>query len=102
MSMQAGKSFSLMQARAIQDQRPCSDVNINMRQKTEEMRLVADLADVGNVRGALAVLGERVVESDNRIGDAANAWLGLYAEQRDKTNLLPSSRDGRAEANQII
>src|SRR3546814_10229485 len=66
------------------------------------MRLVADLADVGNVRGAIAVLGERVVESDNRIGDAANAWLGLSAEQRDKTTLLPSSRDGRAEANQII
>lgn len=98
----AGKSFSIMQARAIQDQLPVSEVNINMRQKTEEMRLVADLADAGNVRGAIAILGERVVESDNRIGDAANAWLGLSAEQRDKTTLLPSSRDGRAEANQII
>lgn len=98
----AGKSFSIMQARAIQDQLPVSEVNINMRQKTTEMRLVADLADAGNVRGAIAVLGERVVESDNRTGDAANAWLGLSAEERDKTTLLPSSRDGRAEANQII
>src|SRR3546814_15038966 len=44
----AGKSFSLMQARAIQDQLPVSEVNINMRQKTEEMRLVADLADAGS------------------------------------------------------
>jgi len=98
----AGKSFSLMQARAIQDQLPVSEVNINMRQKTEEMRLVADLADAGNVRGAIAVLGDRVIESDDRIGDAANAWLALSADQREKTTLLPSSRDGRAEANQII
>src|SRR3546814_14535400 len=63
----AGKSFSIMQARAIQDQLPVSEVNINMRQKTEEMRLVADLADAGNVRGAIAILGDRVIESDNRI-----------------------------------
>lgn len=98
----AGKSFSLMQARAIHDQLPVSEVNINMRQKTEEMRLVADLADAGNVRGAIAILGDRVIESDDRIGDAANAWLALSADQRDKTTLLPSSRDGRAEANRII
>lgn len=98
----AGKSFSLMQARAIQDQLPVSEVNINMRQKTEEMRLVADLADAGNVRGAIAILGDRVIESEDRIGDAANAWLALSADQRDKTTLLPSSRDGRAAANQII
>ena len=98
----AGKSFSLMQARAIQDQLPVSEVNINMRQKTEEMRLVADLADAGDVRGAIAILGDRVIESEDRIGDAANAWLALSADQREKTTLLPSSRDGRAEAHQII
>src|SRR3546814_2997370 len=66
------------------------------------MRLVADLADAGNVRGAIAILGDRVIDSDDRIGDAANAWLALSADQREKTTLLPSSRDGRAEANQII
>src|SRR3546814_17653144 len=73
-----------------------------MRQKTEEMRLVADLADAGNVRGAIAILGDRVIESDNRIGDAANAWLALFADQREKTTLLPSSRVGRADANPIL
>lgn len=98
----AGKSFSVMQARAIQDQLPVSEVNINMRQKTEDMRLVADLADAGNVRGAIAILGDRVIESKTRIADAAGAWLALSADERNKTTLLPSSRDGRAEANQII
>ena len=98
----AGKSFSVMQARAIQDQLPVSEVNINMRQKTDDMRLVADLADAGNVRAAIAILGDRVVVSKDRITDAANAWLALPAEDREKTTLLPSSRDGRAQANQII
>lgn len=102
MPIDAGKSFSVMQARAIHDQLPVSEVTINMRQRTEDMRLVADLADAGNVRGAIAILGERVIESKNRIADAAGAWLALPADERNKTTLLPSSRDGRAEANHII
>src|SRR3546814_12831586 len=93
-----------MQARAIQDQLPVSEVNINMRQKTEEMRLAADLADAGNVRGAIAILGDRVIDSDDRIGDAANAWLALSADQREKPTLLPSSRDeiGRASCRERV
>src|SRR3546814_13895732 len=75
----AGKSFSLMQARAIQDQLPVSEVNINMRQKTEEMRLVADLADAGNVRGAIALLADRVLDSAGRISDAATSWSAFLA-----------------------
>lgn len=98
----AGKSFAMMIARSIRDRLGLSEVNINMRQKTDDMRLVADLADAGNVRGAIAVLGDRVIVSKDRIGDAANAWLALSAEERDKTSLLPSSREGRAEANRII
>src|SRR3546814_19328267 len=99
MPVDAGKSFSVMQARAIQDQLPVSEVKINMRQKTEDMRLVADLADAGNVRGAIAILGERVIESKNRIAAAAGAWLALPADERYKTTPLPSSRDGRAGAH---
>src|SRR3546814_11211512 len=48
------------------------------------------------------ILGERVIESKNRIAAAAGAWLALPADERYKTTLLPSSRDGRSEANQII
>lgn len=98
----AGKSFAMMIARTIRDRLGLSEVNINMRQKTDDMRLVADLADAGNVRGAIAVLGERVIETEDRVGDAAKAWLALSADERDKTTLLPSSREGRAEANRII
>src|SRR3546814_20193829 len=66
------------------------------------MRLVADLADAGNVRGAIAILGDRVIESKNRIAAAAGAWLALPADERYKTTLPPSSRDGRPAANPII
>src|SRR3546814_5721625 len=69
---------------------------------TEDMRLVADHTDADNVRGAIAILGERVIESKNRIAAAAGAWHALPADERYKTTLLHSSRDGRSEANQII
>src|SRR3546814_12432162 len=99
MPVDAGKSFSVMQARAIQDQLPVSEVKINMRQKTEDMRLVADLADAGNVRGAIAILGERVIESKNHITAAAGAWLALPAHDRYKHTLLPYSRARRSVSN---
>lgn len=98
----AGKSFSLMQAKAARDAIPVAQVNINMRQRTETMRAVADLADAGNVRAAIEVLGERVVESEDRVGAAAAAWLALDPEAREKTTLLPAGREGRARANALI
>src|SRR3546814_15179079 len=91
MPVDAGKSFSVMQARAIQDQLPVSEGKINMRQKSEDMRLVADLDDAGNVRGAVAILGERVIESKHRNVAAAVARIALKA---DKPYYTPINRDG--------
>lgn len=98
----AGKAFALMLARSIRDGLGFSEVNINMRQKNDTMRAVADLADAGNVRAAIQVMGDRVVETQDRIGDAAHAWLALSPDKRETTTLLPSSREGRAKANEII
>src|SRR3546814_11530869 len=74
----AGKSFSLMQARAIQDQLPVSEVNINMRQKTEEMRLVADLADAGNVRGAIAIRSEESRVGKECVSKCRSRWTRYH------------------------
>jgi len=98
----AGKAFSVMQASARSNGQQVSDVNLNMRQKTDDMRLVADLADAGNIRGAIDVMGDRVVESNDRVADAAAAWLALSPVERDQTTLLPSGREGRAKANELI
>ena len=98
----SGKSFATMLARSIKDSLGFSEVNINMRQKNETMRAVSDLADAGNIRAAVQIMGDRVIETKDRISDAARAWLDLSPEKRETTTLLPSSRDGRAEANNII
>lgn len=98
----SGKSFATMLARSIKDSLGFSEVNINIRQKNETMRAVSDLADAGNIRAAVQIMGDRVIETKDRIGDAAHAWLDLSPEKRETTTLLPSSRDGRAEANNII
>lgn len=95
----SGKAFSLMQARALRDDQPINAVNINMRQRNDAMRLVADLADAGDIKGAFAVLGPRVVETTDRIVDATQAWLALPAEARATTTVLPSSREARAQIN---
>ena len=100
--IEAGKAFSVMQASAREKGAKVSEVNINMRQKTDDMRLVADLADAGNVRAAIDVMGSRVIESKDRVADAAAAWMALSPAERDKTTLLPSGREGRARANEII
>jgi hypothetical protein len=92
----------MMQARNIQDSLPVSQVNINMRQTNDKMRLVANLADAGNIRGAIEVLGDRVIESNDRTRDAARAWLQLSPQERDTTTLLPSGRQGREDANALI
>jgi hypothetical protein len=91
-----------MQARTVRDELPLTTVNTNMRQQTPLMRAVADLADAGQVRAAIELLGERVVQSDDRVLDAAQAWLALVPEDRATTTLLPSSREGRGRANEII
>lgn len=98
----AGKAFSVMQASARVTGKEVATVNINMRQKTDDMRLVADLADTGNIRGAIDVMGDRVIESADRVESAAAAWLALSPTERDQTTLLPSGREGRARANELI
>ncbi|MCW2393531.1 MobF family relaxase [Sphingobium sp. B11D3A] len=101
-AIEAGKPFAIMQARRIKDEQGINEVNINMRQKTQAMQLVADLADRGNLLGAVSVLGDRVVETKDRVTESANAWLALSRQDRAHTTLLPSSKDARAQINEII
>lgn len=98
----AGKAFAVMLAGSVEDSSGYSQVHINMRQKNETMRAIADLADAGAVRAALEIMADRVIESDDRVGAAAAAWLALAPAERLVTTLLPSSRDGRSRANALI
>jgi conjugative relaxase-like TrwC/TraI family protein len=100
--IEAGKSFALLQAAQIEAGGPVHKVEVNLRQRNPAMRAVADRADAGDIRASFAAMGDRVVETPDRIAAAATAWLALSPVQRAGTTLLTSGREGRARANALI
>ena len=97
-AIDAGKSFSLVQAGGIATAR----MDENLRQRTEELRTVAALTNAGRASEALAALGKNVVESQDRIKNASEMWLALPAEERDRTSLFTSGRQTRFELNEAV
>ena len=97
-AIDAGKSFALAQAGGISTAR----MDENLRQRTDLLRTVAALANIGEARAALEVLGERVFETRDHVAAAASQWLGLPAAERDATLVLASGRVARAELNERI
>lgn len=74
----------------------------NLRQRTDQLRTIAALANRGEVRGAMEVLGDKLKASPDHIKSAADQWLGLPKDERDRTMVFASGRDARAELNQRI
>lgn len=97
-AIDAGKSFSLVQAGGISTSR----MEENLRQRTEELRTVAALTNAGRSTEALAALGPNVIESEDRIGDASEKWLALPQEERERTSLFTSGRQARFELNEAV
>jgi conjugative relaxase-like TrwC/TraI family protein len=103
-AIDAGKSFSLMQA-AVLDRQELGGVHAvrsNLRQQTGHLRLVAELADKGQPAAALDVLGEQVVKAKNPTREAAARWIALSPDERAHTALYSSGRVGRADLNRFI
>ena len=94
-SIDAGKAFALAQAGGIKMAR----MDENLRQRTDQLRSVAALANRGDVRGAMEVLGDKLRASPEHIKSAANEWLALPQEERDRTMLFASGREARSELN---
>ncbi|MBB5712751.1 MobF family relaxase [Sphingomonas xinjiangensis] len=97
-SIDAGKAFSMMQAGGV----TVAYMNENLRQKTDTLRTVAALANVGKASDALRVLGDKVVQNENPALHAADLWLGLSKEERAATAVFASGRDARATINNRI
>ena len=97
-SVDAGKAFAMAQADGIAMVR----MDENLRQRTDQLRTVAALANRGEVRGAMEVLGDKLKASPDHIKSAADQWLGLPKDERDRTMVFASGRDARAELNQRI
>ena len=97
-SIDAGKAFAMAQAGGAVMAR----MDENIRQRTDTLRTVAALANVGKSSQALRVLGDSVVENDNPAQHAADLWLGLSAEDRAATAVFASGRDTRRTINTSI
>lgn len=97
-SIDAGKAFAMAQADGIAMVR----MDENLRQRTNQLRTIAALANRGEVRGAMEVLGDKLKASPDHIKSAADQWLGLPQDERDRTMVFASGRDARAELNQRI
>ncbi|RSU72083.1 AAA family ATPase [Sphingomonas sp. S-NIH.Pt3_0716] len=97
-SIDAGKSFAMIQAGG----GTMARMDENIRQRTDTLRTVAALANVGKAGEAMKVLGDHVHESASAPETAADMWLGLSAADREATALFASGRASRAIINQRI
>ncbi|WP_374945191.1 MobF family relaxase [Sphingomonas sp.] len=97
-SIDAGKSFAMIQAAG----GTMARMDETIRQRTDTLKAVAALANVGKAGQALKVLGDRVHESAEAPDTAAAMWLALSAEGREATAVFASGRASRAIINQRI
>ncbi len=97
-SIDAGKAFAMAQADGIAMVR----MDESLRQRTDQLRTIAALANRGEVRGALEVMGDKFRASPDHIKSAADQWLALPKDERERTMVFASGRDARSELNQRI
>jgi len=97
-SIDAGKAFAMIQAGG----GTMARMEQNIRQRTDQLRTVAALANIGKAGAALKVLGDRVVEAGEPAAAAADMWLELSPGEREATAVFASGRDARAVINQRI
>ena len=102
MPINAGKAFSVVQAAGA----PVAYMNDNLRQRTDVLRTVAELANVGRASAAVRVLGDNVIETkggeQSPVEVAADRWLALSAEERSLTAVFASGRETRGDINTRI
>ncbi|RVT38667.1 MobF family relaxase [Sphingobium algorifonticola] len=94
-SIDAGKAFAMIQAGG----GTMARMDQNIRQRTDQLRTVAALANIGKAGVAMKVLGDRVVEAPEPAAAAADMWLGLDPADREATAVFASGRDARALIN---
>ncbi|WP_313803278.1 MobF family relaxase [Sphingobium sp.] len=97
-SIDAGKAFAMIQAGG----GTMARMDQNIRQRTDELRAVAALANIGKASQAMKVLGDKVVESAAPAEDAADRWLGLSPQERAATAVFASGRETRQAINERI
>ena len=98
-AIDAGKPFEVLQAAGT----PTAEMNINLRARSPALISAAAAANDSRPKDALAALKDMTTEAPGQ-GPmvAAERWLALSEEQRDKTMLLASGRQVRADINTAV
>ena len=98
-AVDAGKPFAVLQKAGIAR----ADMTTNLRARDPVLREAQAAAQDGDVRKALAQLKEHTVEAQ---GDgaivAAERWLSLGPEDREKTSIYASGRKIRSAVNEAV
>jgi conjugative relaxase-like TrwC/TraI family protein len=98
-AVDAGKPFALLQRAGIAR----ADMTANLRGRDPVLRGAQAAAQAGKVREALAHLKDHTIEAK---GDgaivAAETWLSLSPEERDKTAIYASGRANRSAVNEAV
>jgi conjugative relaxase-like TrwC/TraI family protein len=97
-SINAGKSFAMIQAAG----GTMARMDENIRQRTDQLRTVAALANLGKASAAMKVLGDNVIEAARPAEHAADMWLALSTAEREATAVFASGREARATINLAI
>lgn len=98
-AVDAGKPFSVIQ----QAGAPTAHMSQNLRARGEAVREAAAAAQIGNVDRAMTALVPFTVEAPGRGADeAADRWLALTPQERDRTAIYASGRRLRTEVNRAV
>lgn len=98
-AVDAGKPFSIMQ----QAGAPTAHMAQNLRARGEAVKVAAAAAQIGNVERAMDALAPFTIEAPGRgAQEAAERWLALSPEERDRTAIYASGRRLRGEANAAV
>ena len=98
-AVDAGKPFSLMQ----QAGAPTTQMSQNLRARGEAVRTAAAAAQIGAVDRAMEAVAAFTIEAPGRAStEAAERWLALPADERDRTAIYASGRRLRGEVNKAV
>jgi hypothetical protein len=98
-AVEAGKPFALALAAGTETAR----MDTNLRARSETLRRAQAAAQQGRTGEALGHLKDHIVEvSDNGAIVAAERWLSLPPDERDRTAIYVSGRQLRSEVNSAV
>ena len=98
-AVDAGKPFSVMQ----QGGAPTAQMSQNLRARGDAIKVAATAAQIGAIGRAMEALAPFTVEAPGRgSAEAAERWLALDPDARERTAIYASGRRLRGEVNEAV